>query len=253
METNFLDESFLKFYSLGIVVENKKRGSDDIKVCPIEKLFLSKGNIGQQKIDYKTTVKNARNVLQSSKAYGEEFLIARWIPFGHSNRITSPDVIKSETVIIFKYADTDEYYWTTIFREPSLRRQETVRYAYGNIKDGIEAWDSNSSYYFEVSTHDKYIHLHTSKNDGEPYAYDILLNTRTGNLTVKDDVGNSIVMNSRNNKISLTSVTVDINAKTTNVSNDLNVGGNLKVKKNTLMGSGGTGNLHVKGCITDEC
>lgn len=196
-------QSKLKLYSLGIVIKDKQRGSDLISVLPIEELPMSDGLIKDAKKEFKAKGVDSKSVSKISSVEGNLELIAKWIPFGHSNRISSPDVIKNETVILFRFADTEEYYWTTIFREPSLRRLETVLYAFGNLSKGMIPFDKDSSYWLEVSTHDKYVKLHTSKSDGEPYEYDVIINTDTGSIELKDDIGNVIRLTSKEHRIEL--------------------------------------------------
>lgn len=234
-------ESGLKLYSLGIVAVTKDKGSDAIKVTPIEVLTLGNKKLSEEKNNYKVEMPDAKGIKRSSQIESESMLIAKWIPFGHSNRLTPPDVVAGETVILFRFADTEEYYWTTIFREPKLRRLETVNYGYCNIPQGLEAFDKQTSYWFEVSTDQKYIKLHTSKNDGEPYEYDITLDTEKGNLLIDDNAGNSIELNSEQNKLSILtntdvyikSPTVTIEAETTHITGNVQVDGNLKVNQTT--------------------
>lgn len=186
----------LKIYSLGIVTVDKPRTTDDIEVCPIEELSLTDGKISDIEKPYETSLLDAGDVGAKSKAKSGATLTAKWIPYGHSNRITSPDVIKNETVLLFRFADTDEYYWTTIFREPQIRRLETVCYMYGDLTEPLKQWDKESSYWLEYSTHDQHIHLHTSKSNKEPYIYDVRIDTKEGYIEVKDDVGNFIKFDS---------------------------------------------------------
>ena len=234
-------ESGLKLYSLGIVAVTKDKGSDAIKVTPIEVLTLGNKKLSEEKNNYKVEMPDAKGIKRSSEIESESMLIAKWIPFGHSNRLTPPDVVAGETVILFRFADTEEYYWTTIFREPKLRRLETVNYGYCNIPQGLEPFDKQTSYWFEVSTDQKYIKLHTSKNDGEPYEYDITLDTEKGNLLIDDNSGNSIELNSEQNKLSILtntdvyikSPTVTIEAETTHITGNVQVDGNLKVNQTT--------------------
>lgn len=194
-----MSETNLKLYSLGIVVETKPVGTDYILVSPVEDLNIqTPGNIKDYKKDYDGNKKNLESVNFTTQHESKNYIKAKWLPFGHSNRITAPDVVINETVILFKFADVDEYYWTTIFREPILRRLETVQYAYSNLKDGITktTFDKESSYWVEYSTKDKYVHLHTAKSDGEPFIYDLKIDTKQGVITVKDDVGNYIQLDS---------------------------------------------------------
>lgn len=247
-------ESKLKIYSIGIVVVDKARGSDSISVTPSEALSMSNGALKDIKKDYKVSAPDAKGIKRSDQVSGTATLIAKWIPYGQSNRMTAPDVIAGETVLIFKFADVDEYYWTSVFREPKLRRLETVMYAFGNIIKGLVAFDKSTSYWAEVSTHDKHIHVHTSKNDGEPYAYDIKLNTAKGNLVVTDDIGNHFVLDSAaskatvttNSEIELNTTTVVINASskttintpTTLITGNAEIGGNLKLGGSLSLGGG---------------
>lgn len=260
-------ESGLKLYSLGIVAVTKDKGSDAIKVTPIEVLTLGNKKLSEEKNNYKVEMPDAKGVKRSSEIESESMLIAKWIPFGHSNRLTPPDVVAGETVILFRFADTEEYYWTTIFREPKLRRLETVNYGYCNIPQGLEPFDKQTSYWFEVSTDQKYIKLHTSKNDGEPYEYDIILDTEKGNLLIDDNAGNSIELNSEQNKLSIItntdvyikSPTVTIEAETTHITGNVQVDGNLKVNQTTTThkqvtedGTESIGGVQVQGGMNVE-
>lgn len=264
----------LKFYSIGIVTEDKARGSDSIKVSPMEDLHLTKGLIKDQKYDYNTKLPDAKGVKRGDSVKGDNMIIANWLPLSNSNRISAPDVIKNETVLILKYADTDEYYWTTIFREPKIRRLETVLYAFGNLAKGLVAWTKKTSYWFEVSTHDKKVQFHTSKSDGEPYEYDVIFDTREGTVELKDDIGNRVLLNSKESKITITTnkdielntqnVTINakgstkINTPTTTISGDVTIGGALTTAKGLTSGSSGNfngsvavnGNVNATGTIT---
>jgi hypothetical protein len=230
-----IDMSKLKLYSLGIVIEDKKDESDYIKANPTETISFSNDILTDDDKKYQTETANSKNVKSKDKLTGGSSLVAKWVPFGQSNRISAPDVVKGETVILFKYADDDDYYWTTIFREPSLRRLEHVLYAYSDLKDGNKAFDKNSSYWIEISTKKKHIHLHTSKSNEEPYGYDVKIDTARGKLTIDDNAGNSIFINSKEgimdfkavNKINFTTKEMNIkaNVKMTNsvTSNGVNI------------------------------
>ncbi|EKD22558.1 MAG: hypothetical protein ACD_84C00046G0002 [uncultured bacterium] len=115
---------------------------------------------------------------------------ATWLPLGGSNRITAPDVRRGETVVLYRFADSDEFFWVTLIDDFSLRKLETVVFAFSGTKvEGVKM-DAGNTYFLEISTHSKMIHLHTSKANGEPYSYDIQLNTAEGFLQIQDDDGN---------------------------------------------------------------
>lgn len=196
--------SGLRFYSLGIVLENKKLDEDMIEVDPIEDFTLDEGKIVKDDRKFDVSLPDHKDRVKKSKIEGGSMLKAKWIPFGHSNRDTAPDVRKNETVLLFRFADEQEYYWTTIMREPEIRRLERVRYSYSNKPDGLEPYDDDSSYYLEVSTVDQQILIHTSDNNGEVCKYDIKIDAKAGRINIKDDLGNSIELRSPEGELETT-------------------------------------------------
>lgn len=188
--------SKLKEFSLGIVTKKKPYGVDMIDVSPIEHFSLEQGKIVKDTRDISLSIPDIRGVSKPVELKGSAILQAKWIPYGNSNRDTAPDVNVNETVMIYKYADTNNYYWDTLFREPKLRRLEHVRFAFSNKPDGLEEFTPESSYWIEWSTAEKRIKIHTSDNDGEACKYDIELNTRKGTFEFKDSLGNSVFISS---------------------------------------------------------
>jgi hypothetical protein len=197
------NESILRLYCIGIVVNDKEVDSDVIDVYPVEELPLAEGNIKEAKIEYDETLPNSKTVPTQGKIEGKLHVQAKWVPFGHSNRITAPDVYANEHVVLFRYADTGEYYWTTIYREPMFRRLETVCYMYSDLKEKMKEFTKESSYWCEVSTREKYIHIHTSDSDGEEYKYDIIINTKESFVVITDNVRNYIRLTSPKDEIQL--------------------------------------------------
>lgn len=210
--------SKLKTYSLGIVVKDKAKGDDRIMVCPIEDLTFIEGLLADYKQDFNVSLPDINGKTNNVELLGDGHVVAKWIPYGQSNRVTPPDVRRGETVQIFQYADNDEYHWTTIFNEPSLRRLETVTYMYSDLAVGDTPYDKSSAYWFEVSTTDKTIKLHTSKSNGESVGYDIVLDTGAATLLITDDVGNSIKLDSNRGSLdTITTKEVGITTETVNI------------------------------------
>lgn len=251
-------ESNLKLHSLGIVVETKPDGTDYILVSPIEELNIqAPGSIKEYTKDYKGDKKELESTNFKTEHEAKNYIRAKWLPFGHSNRISAPDVVVNETVILFKFGDVDEFYWTTIFREPILRRLETVMYGFSNVKDGIatKAFDKTTSYWAQFSTKEKHIHIHTAKNDGEPFEYDVFIDTKTGFINMRDDVGNFIELNSKNNAITFRALEVInldapvINLRSSNGAMTLN-GQGITSEGNTLKNITTTGDRTIADLAT---
>lgn len=195
--------SKLQFYSLGLVAANKSLKTDKIEVTPVEDFSMVNGEITDNKFKYVTKTKDADGAASNVQIDTTITVQAMWLPIGQSNRKTSPDVRRGEQVILYKFADADKYYWTSLFNDARIRRLETVIYAFSNNSKEDIVDDQNSTYYLEVSTHQKTVTFHTSKNDGEPFAYDVQVNAKEGKIIITDDVGNFFVMDSANKRLSL--------------------------------------------------
>ena len=235
-----MEDSKFKLYSLGIVAKDKPTTSDIISVMPIEHITDTTGDIKEES-NYESNSKDHKNVPNKTKAVSKNTIEASWICLGGSNRVSSPDVIAGETVLIFTYADTNEYYWTTYLREPSIRRLEKVLYGYSNMRGGArsESFDRETSYWFEVDTLNKYVKLHTSDNDGELTTYDVLINTKEGVLEIKDGIGNSVLMSSSEGSLTVTmNAKVTIKAPEIVLDGDVTTTGTQLIKDKTTMSNG---------------
>jgi hypothetical protein len=195
--------SKLRFYSLGVVAANKLPSSKVIEVTPIEDLPLIDGEITARLDSTTATGVTASGSAYNSGVSSSASISATWLSLSVSNRLTAPDVRRGESVMIYQFSNADKYYWTTVREDVALRRLETVIYGFsGSRVENVDV-TQDSMYYFEVSTHLKSITLHTSKADGEPYSYDIQLNTKDGALIIRDDVGNYIHLDSAQRRIEL--------------------------------------------------
>lgn len=262
--------SELKLYSLGIVVEDKPVGSDFIMVSPIEVLNIQPGgSIKDSSTKFRGTLKNTSGKNFSTELSSTNYIKAKWLAFGQSNRITSPDVVKNETVILFKFGDVDEYYWTTIFREVELRRQEVVLYGFSNIKSGISAFDKTTSYWLEVDTKNKSVKFHTAMNDGEYTEYDINIDTKQGTFLLTDKKGNKFFLDSKADKFIINSLKdiegtagklIKLKAPDIEIEGNVKIRGNVSITGNTNTQGNTTitgnfdvkGNIHSTGSIIDE-
>ena len=213
-------ESGLRFYSLGIVVEDKPEGVDYILVSPVETLNIqAPGSIKEYSKSFKGNQKELESTDFKTEHESKNYERAKWLPLGHSNRISAPDVVANETVILFKFANVNDVYWTTLFREPALRRLEDVLYAFSNLPKGMGAFDKNSSYWARFSTKGQFVHLHTSSNNKEHTTYDIKIDTKAGTLEVKDGKKNNILLDSPSNTLTINTQ----NAVNVNTTKEVNV------------------------------
>lgn len=216
-----LTVSKLRFYSAAIVAINKSLKSKDIEATPTEELPMLNGEITSASTDYKSNAVDASGAAYETSVKTSVTVKATWLSLSTSNRITAPDVRRGELVMLYQFGDADKYYWTTLKEDIALRKLETVIYAFSATQDESKPSDAQNTYYLEISTHKKLVHFHTSKADKEPFGYDIQINTKDGVITVTDDAGNFIFLNSIDRRIKLQNVdtsTVDIDKKNITIS-----------------------------------
>ena len=269
--------SQLKIYSLGIVAANKLLDSKLIEVIVLEDSPMINGEITDHVERYVSKANDSTGAPYALDIHTTNSIQAEWLPINSSNRITAPDVRRGETVVIYRFSDVDKYYWSTLKDDMHLRKLETVVFAISGTKDEGAKCTSENTYFIEFSTHKKIIHIHTSTTNGEPYGYDIQLNAGEGFLTIKDDKGNFIQMDSSENQISLvnadgslidvnkTNIVMDsinsvtIKSKTVSItSTDLKItantvhNGNIQLNGNiaSASGSSGTGSASFAGNVS---
>ena len=211
-------------YSIGTVAEDKDEDGHIIEIFPIENQTYTDGNIAETKIANvmaKDIYGNSKSVVLNKKTT----VRAIWMPFGNSNRSTAPNVKKGEQVEIYRYADTDDFYWDTLYNEFDIRRKEKVIYLYGNTDAFGEVLTLDNTYFTKIDTINKLVHIKTNDNDGELTSYEIKIDTKEGILEVFDGKGNIIQLNSAEDKLTATTNNEIIaNTKTMTINaTDLNI------------------------------
>lgn len=189
--------SQLRTYSIGLAAENKPLDSRMLNVVPVEKLPALDGEL---------TFNPQENIAKGTDSQGNQYevktttditLTAEWLPRG-SNRATPPDIRRGEYVEILQLGDSDRFFWCELGLRDDLRRLETVIYVFNaNPNEAGNGLDINNCYFLEISTHQKLVTFGTSKANGEPFGYTLQLNTDVGQLTVQDDIGNFLHMDSK--------------------------------------------------------
>lgn len=192
-----MNGSQLKRYSIGVVAENKPLDVTTLNVTPVEVLSGLDGEIQLSPEDKVSEGVDADGKSYQVRATTDITLTADWLPLG-SNRVSAPDMRRGELVEIYRVADNDTFYWRDMGLRPDLRRLETVIWAFNGSPDngpgnGI---DPARCYFFEVSTHTGQVNLSTSQANGEACTYALQFNTRDGQVTLEDNVGNSFHLDS---------------------------------------------------------
>lgn len=188
---------------MGIVAENKKLSSDMIEASPIQDLPLLDKEITDDAKESIQPSQNADGVSAQNKSYASITVPAKWLPIAGGNRHTPPDVRRGAVVMLYQVGDEKRYYWTTLTNDHHLRKLETVLYVFSATQEENAPVNGDNYYYLEVSTHTKCVTFHTSKADGEPFTYDIQINTKEGKIVITDDINNYILLDSKEKQLRL--------------------------------------------------
>jgi hypothetical protein len=190
--------SLLTFYSYGQVAEDKVRGEVKIKVTPTEVRFSQQGYTDAatnlDKVEH-----NIRNGMDYIAMPIGNSIPAIWINF-NSNRITPPDVMKDDLVLIWRLGDTDMFFWQDR-NVANVKRLETAVWAFAADPSKPMAPDLSNAYFLMFSSHDGHITLKTSKANGEFCSFIHQINTKDGRVVLEDDIGNSSWFDSKETDI----------------------------------------------------
>lgn len=210
------DISKFKRYCIGTVAEDLITGNKAIKIYPHEHITNVEGDIEQSDSVSKQS-KDSQNRSYNVSVNTKVTITAIWRN-PNSNRTTPPNVRRGETVEVYQYDNTDKYYWMTISNELDLRGLEHVEYVYVNDPAAKEINDSNS-YKVIYSTLNKLVGFRTSDNNGEATTYEKMLDTKNGiDIIVLDGFGNSIILNSTEGGLNITTNThITLNTVTANI------------------------------------
>lgn len=195
--------SQLRFFSIGVVATNKELSEHFVEILPIEYFNFIDGEILDHTEEYKASGKGIMGNQFEVKIDTTATIRAKWLPLTQTNRITPPDVRRGEQVLIYKFGDVDEYWWCDMMQYKHIRRLETAIWSFSDNREENVEDTPESTYWFEVSTHKKVVHLHTSKSDEEPFVYDIQINTKDGRIVIQDDDHNYIFLDSAERFIKL--------------------------------------------------
>ena len=219
--------SHFHVYSIGIAAANKHLDTDILYVTPIEITPYIDGELdadieedsagGEDKYQDEYTVKVKHDIAVE----------ATWLRLHHTHRRTAPDVRRGERVMLYRHSDSERLYWDSMGMDDHLRKLETVIWTWSDTQD--EKKDSThpqNCYSLEICTHTKQITLRTMKANEEPFAYTFQFNTDYGAVTLKDDDGNFIELDSKETRIRLYNKMrseVHLNQKVVYINGDLGV------------------------------
>ena len=222
------DNSAYRAVSIGVVLQDKAFDSDMLIVSPLEVLSIQGTGIIAPEgtgVEYRSDKDSVTQDVFTSEYSSSSSVEAKWKPIGITNRKTSPDMVANELVMLYKYGNEDEYYWSEYNDTRELKKLERVITRFSNLSGGGgpgTILTDDNSYSVTVSTKDKKLKIHTADNDGENCTWDIEIDTAAGILVIVDGHGNKLDWNApagtlvENFNTSITRIAPTIEDKCTN-------------------------------------
>ena len=203
-DSNQSKRSKLHIYSLGKAAENKPLSENRLMVIPIEHLMLLDGELKSEPTENEKEGVDATGQHYSVSATTDNAIEADWLPYNGGYQMTAPDVRRDERVLIWRFADSDEFYWTPLGLDNHLRKLETMSFMVSGTRDEEEEELSpDNSYVFTISTHEGHISLTTSKANEEATCWAMQFNTKDGRFLLTEENGNEVEIHGIDNYISL--------------------------------------------------
>lgn len=230
-----MEISQFHFHSFGKVAANKPRNSNYIEAAAVETFSMMGGEMTDNVEKIETSGQDSIGKNYVGSVTTKPTLTCRWLPMSNSNQVTAPDVRRNEEVIIYRFADTEYYFWTT-FSNNVIRKLETMALWFSGTPVEGEGEDkkrtADNGYFFELSTHEKHVIFSTSDKNGEVCRYYMQFDPGRGNFTVKDNLGQEIEFDSVAGKINVVSENeVNVTTKKYTVNCDEHI---INTKKQTI-------------------
>ena len=170
---------------------------------------------------------------------------AAWLP--EENRMVPPTVKQGESIQIYRFGESDKFYWQTHGYNKDLRRKEVYVIGVSNLdkeESFGELFDADTSYWLRFDSIGKNVQLHIADNDKEASGYDMTFDSKKGVFSLVDTHKNSIVLNSPKGVLTFTVPTINHKCTTLNV--DASSAVNINTPNMTVAGGAVTMNSTVK-------
>lgn len=185
----------------------------DIEVFVPELVPFADGKKPEEKTNYEVELKNP--LIDITEKRNISLVSAIKCKYMGGQNFSVPCVHRGEQVWVLQYEGGESsYYWLPMGRDSGIRMREHVRWYAHNLPVAVKGDNqfsivSDDHTYFicmDTRTNHKLIQIHTSRNDGEEYGYDIRIHPEQQKLEIcdtaggSDNQGNRIELDSKNTK-----------------------------------------------------
>ena len=175
-------------------------------ILPLAFDFLpfESGNLEDKTSQDMISIENAQipNSQESIDVNTTNVIVAEYLNM-YYNVQYPPFIRKGQRVLVFNYADTNNFYWIPLGIDSHLNQKGVFRFFVKDTdEDGIP--NDQNSYHVEIDTlFKKRIVIQTAKSDNEQFKYTILIDCKKNCISVYDDNGREIIIDSPSDKITL--------------------------------------------------
>jgi len=198
--------SKLHIYSLGKAAVNKERSSNKLIIVPLEHMLMVDGEISINSTNVDVTGTDGLGQTYATSMTTDYTIEADWLPLSPGGyQQTAPDIRRDERVLIWRFADSNNFFWTETGLDNHLRKLETVCQMYSDTTDEEDqVLNPNNSYVYTLSTHEGHVTFTTANTNGEPTRWAFQLNTKDGTFLLTEDNKNEVFIDAVNTYILIT-------------------------------------------------
>lgn len=188
----------------GTAVCDKANNSLELKVYSDDLLPFAQGTIKATQMTSNVNSKSSDGTTSSIKVTSQNFVTAQYRDDTAGHSMYPPDIRAGEQVILFNYGNSDIWYWRPANQNNNARRTETWCQAINDSPDNAATLSDDNTYFLRIDTRrDKGIILSTANSDGETYRYKFWIDTAGNKVSLADDSGNFIAIDSNVPKITM--------------------------------------------------
>lgn len=251
--------SGLQMHSVGVVVKDSATGK--IEVSPLEKLNTQEaGQISTKEREMEATLPGEKSEAVIASVKSKNTIVASWLAVTGGNRVTAPHMFKNEMVMLWRFANDPQYFWTRLNTDnPGLRRAERATYKWSNADAKAKSVLSDLGYTLDVNAVEGYVMFTTDKGGNEKVVSKIRIDLKAGAMDI--ELGKvKMRLDAVKESVTVTAKTVLVDAKEVTMTGDLIVKGKASAKSfaggSVTAGSGSFGDIIatsiVAGSISTE-
>lgn len=216
-----MQASVFNLYSIGTAAENIVFGVTDLEVWPSEQ---------RQALDGDVTTNQENISVEGQDAVGRKYtqnintgnvIKAKWL--SRDTHRPYPGLIRrGEKVMIWRSADSDEYFWEEMGTDIRYRRGDMWTIAcISTVVGPDDPISMENAYWFEIDSLNGVIRLSTTQLNGEACTYLFEFMTRDGMFRLQDSIGNYLRLDSVDQRwriVNAAETTLDMHAENTTLS-----------------------------------